>query len=163
MLGQHSAGVSGRYVRADNISMWFARIFDGASPEVRGLTKASFETTAMLIEHSVKELFQLYDIDNQSFDFKKKLTSAIRRLLPNGMANHILMTANHRAWRHCIEMRTSAHAEEEIRLVFSKIYRDISKRYPNLYQDAIVTVDKDQEDMNEEDQILEVKFANSKV
>lgn len=69
------------------------------------------------------------------FGLKKKVTSALRRYLPNGQANNILVTANHRAWRWMVESRTSFGAEEEIRQVFYDIGVELQKRYPALYQD----------------------------
>ena len=55
------------------------------------------------------------------FSLKKKLTSACRRLAPNGQTNEIGWSANVRTLRHLIEMRTSPHAEWEIREVFMEV------------------------------------------
>ena len=60
------------------------------------------------------------------FSHKKKLTSACRRLVPNGVENEIGWSANLRALRHMIEMRTSLHAEEEIR----KVFMDVAQLIP---------------------------------
>lgn len=70
------------------------------------------------------------------FSEKKKRTSAVRRILPNGMANEIAVTLNVRALRHTIQMRTSRHSEWEIRYVFQKIYRLCKEKWPNLFADA---------------------------
>lgn len=73
--------------------------------------------------------------DMKDFHTKKELTSAFRRIAPGGHTTNIIMTANHRAWRHMIEMRTSDGAEEEIRKVFSEVARLFKGTYPALYQD----------------------------
>jgi thymidylate synthase (FAD) len=71
----------------------------------------------------------------KNFNLKKRFTSAMRRLAPYGLATAIVCTGNHRMWRHTIAVRTSRHAEEEVRFVFGDIARDLAERYPNIYQD----------------------------
>lgn len=163
---RHRAGtafsqVSGRYVRVDDISMYMPEVFSQLSYEYGMYTKAAFQVTVELIEQAVKKLYKDLEIDSLTdFNLKKKITSAVRRLAPNGGANHIRVTANSRAWRHMIEMRTSEHAEEEIRIVFSMIYHDLAKRYPNIYQDAETRFVNENDELNN---IVEVKFKNSKI
>jgi thymidylate synthase (FAD) len=48
-------------------------------------------------------------------------------------------TANIRALRHTIEMRTDPGAEEEIRLVFGKIGEIMRTEVPALFSDYVVT------------------------
>lgn len=76
-------------------------------------------------------------VDN-SFDFgkRKKITSAIRRIAPNGQANEIGMTLNIRALRHLVQLRTQRFAEWEIRDVYNQIYRLTKARFPTLYHGA---------------------------
>ena len=69
------------------------------------------------------------------FGLKKRLTSAFRRILGNGQANHLVMTGNHRAWRHIIEMRTSVHAEEEIRVIIGDVAQQLKAKFPTIYAD----------------------------
>jgi thymidylate synthase (FAD) len=134
-VGTAFSQVSGRYVRTEDISMWFPEIFE--THEQHGLIKETFSEVLFQIENGIAKLTDILALDKlTNFNIKKKLTSALRRLAPNGMANHILVTANHRAWRHMIESRTTRHAEEEIRDVFGKIYFDLLSRYPNIYQDS---------------------------
>ena len=73
--------------------------------------------------------------DEKKFDRKKKLTSAFRRVAPIGLATTIGWSCNMRALRHIIEMRTDPGAEEEIRLLFAKVYDTLKDRYPNLFGD----------------------------
>jgi len=83
-----------------------------------------------------EELAEMFDIDNEK-DFKKKktLTSAFRRMAPIGLATSIGWSCNFRTLRHVLEMRTSPHAEEEIRHVFAQVYEIVKERYPNFFSD----------------------------
>lgn len=115
----------------------------------------TFQRVFEYLEQTQFELTQLLQLDDlDSFGDKKKLTSGMRRLAPIGLATGIIMSANIRTWRHVIEMRTNAAAEEEIRLVFGEIYDDMKDRYPNAFQDA-----------KEEtiDGLKQVTFASSKI
>ena len=66
---------------------------------------------------------------------KKRITSALRRILPDGMATSIIWTANHRTIRHVITMRTAEGAEVEIRYVFDKVARIMKEKFPLIYAD----------------------------
>ena len=72
----------------------------------------------------------------KDFTTKKKITSALRRMLPNGQGNEIGFTMNLRTMRHILEMRTSRHAEWEIRYVFNKVYDILVKKYPTMFFDV---------------------------
>ena len=63
------------------------------------------------------------------------MTSALRRILPDGLATNVIWSANHRTLRWVIEMRTDPSAEVEIRMVFDQIAQICKRDYPNLYQD----------------------------
>lgn len=78
-----------------------------------------------------------------SFHTKKMITSALRRWAPSGMTTNILVTCNHRTWRHLIEQRTAFGAEEEIREVFYNVGNQLRRRYPNIYQDIKEECDLD--------------------
>jgi thymidylate synthase (FAD) len=69
------------------------------------------------------------------FDEKKAWTSALRRMLPDGIATNIVWSANHRALRWVLEMRTSPGAEVEMRYVFDKVGDILQRDYPTLYGD----------------------------
>lgn len=137
---RHRAGcsysqTSGRYVRTDEISYWLPQ-------EIRGTTAEAFFHAAFAMQEKwMRALTKAFDMDNlKDFARKKKLTSAFRRLLGNGQSNHIVVTCNHRALRNIIEQRSSQHAEEEMRLVFGKVFEIVSERYPSLYSDAVSEV-----------------------
>ena len=152
---RHRAGtafsqVSGRYVRTDEISYYIPRdIYDQG-----GEVLATFTDAFRQMEENNRKLVERSGISGMAFDLKKRLTSAFRRIIGNGQANHIVVTANHRAWRHMIEMRTDPHAEEEIRVVFAEISRQLRSQFKAIYADAVVT---------EVDGIEVTKFSNDKV
>lgn len=73
---------------------------------------------------------------NLPFSKKKKLTSAIRRIAPNGQSNEIGYSVNLREIRHTILMRTAAVAEWEIRYIFNLIYNIMKDKYPLMFYGA---------------------------
>jgi thymidylate synthase ThyX len=77
-------------------------------------------------------------VPDNSFDFDKRkaITSAIRRIAPNGQANEIGMSVNIRALRHTVQLRTQRHAETEIRDVFGQVYDLVKERFPTIFYKA---------------------------
>jgi len=151
---RHRAGTafsqtSGRYVRLDQIDMYMPKDI-AETPSAAAI----FARAVAQMEENAAELAMVTNINSKPFNIKKRLTSAFRRIIGNGQANHIVVTANHRAWRHMIEMRTDPHAEEEIRVVFADISRQLRERFPTIYADAQVSV---------VDGIEVTKFEHSKV
>jgi thymidylate synthase ThyX len=111
----------------------------------------------VLIEDKYHELEELAGINKMTnFTLKKVMTSALRRILPNGMANTIVTTMNHRTCRHLLELRTNEHAEEEIRLAFWELFKTVKDRYPAIYADGT-------EHWIEDNPIPEIHFEASKV
>ena len=139
-LVRHRAGtafsqLSGRYVRTDSITMADLPSVISENPKATEI----FDACVLVQEQVIQMLSELYGLDNMSdFHKKKVITSAIRRIIGNGQANHIMFSANHRALRHMIEMRTNVGAEEEIRIVFNKIFEKVKDKFPALYADAQV-------------------------
>jgi len=135
-LVRHRAGTamsqeSLRFVRLDELSTY-------APTHIRESEEAMevFVRTVEQLEDIQQALAEMYTIDDgKKFDEKKKLTSAFRRLAPIGVATSIAWSCNFRALRHVIEMRTAPESEEEIRLVFGKVYEIVKDRYPNLMGD----------------------------
>lgn len=139
-LVRHRAGTamsqeSLRFVRLDKLSA-YAPVHireNEAGMEI-------FSEAIKQLEQVQIKLAEVYDIDNEAkFDVKKKLTSAFRRVAPEGVATTIGWSVNFRALRHVIEMRTDPHAEEEIRVVFAQVFDIVRKRYPNMFSDYEVT------------------------
>ena len=120
-----------RFVRLTDLD-WYAPVAIQESPEAMTIFARTMEELSRL----QGELSDLFDLDNQeSFDEKKEITSAMRRLAPIGLATNIGWSCNMRMIRHVIEQRTAPWAEEEIRLVFGEVARIAIERWPNLFQD----------------------------
>lgn len=134
-LVRHRAGAaysqeSLRYVRLEDLGLW---VPDNTDPYLVDLFKRTFET----LEELQKEMAKYLKLDELPFAEKKKLTSTMRRIAPIGLSTAIGATFNHRTLRHLIELRTSEHAEEEIRYVFDKLAQICTDNWPNMYQDFI--------------------------
>jgi len=72
------------------------------------------------------------ELDEKPMAERKHWTSQIRRVMPVGADNEIGWSCNVRALRHMIEMRTSRHAEWEIRYVFNEVAEIVARRWPIL-------------------------------
>jgi thymidylate synthase (FAD) len=134
-LVRHRAGTafsqeSGRYVRVQELELWQPECI-ASNPEAQAVFKRA-EQQAL---ENYRELERIFDINNQPFARKKELTSAMRRILPEGRPTNILVTANHRAWRNIIEQRTAEGAEAEIREVFIAVAERLRVNFPAIYAD----------------------------
>ena len=135
-LVRHRAGTafsqtSGRYVRNAEIDMYMPEELTAFPAAVEIFKRANAQ-----MGQNVADLVEVTEInDSKDFGLKKRLTSAFRRLVGNGQANHLVMTANHRAWRHVIELRTSLHAEEEVRATMLDVAKQLKERFPTIYSD----------------------------
>jgi len=146
-LVRHRAGTaysqeSLRYVRVTEIKMpaWNASIPPEAlsGEMVRKMSDAIGE-----LEARYNEIVNGVAWDSLSFDQKKRVTSALRRMLPQGLSTAIIFTANHRTLRWLIEMRTSPGAEFEIRKIFGQIGEICLRDYPLIYKDFQKTMLRD--------------------
>lgn len=66
---------------------------------------------------------------------RKTARQAARSVLPNATETKIFVTANARALRHFMEMRGSAGADTEIRMLANKVLDVMAKESPNLFGD----------------------------
>lgn len=66
---------------------------------------------------------------------RKRARQTARSLLPNATETKIVVTGNARAWRHFIELRASAGADTEIRVLAIKCLRLLQQEAPNLFGD----------------------------
>jgi len=119
-----------RYVRPPELKFW---IPDELSPEQATSMKEAVEQ----LEEAYRRLEGSIPWDSMDMDSKKRLTSAIRRILPDGLATNVIWSANHRTLRWVIEMRTDPSAEVEIRMVFDQIAQICKRDYENIYQDFV--------------------------
>lgn len=149
-LVRHRAGTafsqnSGRYIRLDSIDLVVDPILEPVEAELLEITQ--------FLEAKYAVMAEKLGMNQEGLDFakKKKLTSALRRIAPNGQTNEIGFTLNLRALRFVIQKRTDRAAEWEIRHVFAQVYKIAREIVPTLFCDATVT---------EVDGLLEVKFAS---
>ncbi|MGH2760104.1 MAG: FAD-dependent thymidylate synthase [Actinomycetota bacterium] len=68
-------------------------------------------------------------------DRRKRVQQTARSVLPNEAETILVMSANVRAWRHMVEMRTDEHAESEIRDLFFRIFLCLKLAEPVLFED----------------------------
>lgn len=129
-----------RFVRPTSLNAYFPNVFKDIKDEyVRNQVLGIFETTFIHLEDVQKTLVELLRMDEmKDFNMKKLLQSSMRRMMPIGLCTGIIVTSNHRNWRHLIELRTAPSAEEEIRVVFLDIAKSMQECDPNLYQDMLI-------------------------
>lgn len=136
-LVRHRAGCafsqeSMRFVRLEDVGMYIPQCIQEDK-----WARTMFEETVKDCEEAYAAMTKRLVKDDMPFSKKKELTSAIRRIAPSGHSTNIVVTANHRAWRHLFELRTAQGVEEEIGVVFGNdLYPQFKNRYPAFYQDA---------------------------
>ena len=134
---RHRVGVaysqtSGRYC---NLSNGFDIVSDGTLEYELGCEEVN--SVKEFLEDKYSEWTNALGLGERTFTEKKKLTSALRRwLVPPGVANELGMTLNLRELRHCIQMRTSRHAEWEIRCVFNQVFDLLGRNTRLIFHDA---------------------------
>lgn len=134
-LVRHRAGCaysqeSMRFVRLEDVGMYVPDCIM-ADEEA----EAIFKSQCVSAEKAYIAMVERLITNDMPFSKKKEITSAIRRIAPSGHATNIVVTANHRAWRHLFELRTAPGVEEEIGLVMDNLSRQFKLRYPAFYQD----------------------------
>ena len=151
-VGTGYSQASGHYIRVDGIKSWFPKVLEDhpRRAELFEFYKTRYED----LEQAQRDLAVLLDMDKQSFTMKKKLTTAMRRLVPDGIATILGFTVNHRQLRFMIEQRTSRSNDEEIRVTFAQLYAQASELYPAVFFDASVAYVEG---------LPEVTFSNKKV
>lgn len=128
-VGTAYSQTSGRYVRTDKLNLIIDPILEPIFPLV--------EEARVFLEDWYKRAVNEIKLDEvKDFATKKKITSALRRLMPNGQSNEIGYSVNLRTLRHTIELRTSRHAEWEIRDIYNQIFNLVLNKYPAMFKDA---------------------------
>jgi thymidylate synthase (FAD) len=141
-LVRHRAGMaysqeSLRYCRLEHLEIVLPPV---ASEHAEELIYDSVDHTRQTITQLNKML--LDDGTVTDFYTKKQLTSLIRRIAPIGVKTNIMFTANARALRHIIALRTSKHAEVEIREVFLEVASVCKEKCPNIFATVFMVGDK---------------------
>ena len=136
-VGTATSQESLRFVRLDDLHLW--------APTVIRENEEAMEIFAQTFEYLERlqiQLAQIFKLDKEGtpFHIKKLITSAMRRIAPDGLGTAIGWSANFRTLRWLLENRTHPSAEEEIRLVFGKVGEILLKRYPNIFADFTVEI-----------------------
>lgn len=136
-LVRHRAGSafsqeSLRFVRLAEIPFRIPEVMEPLRPQIISILETLEDFQISAAEH-----FEL-DKEGKSFHTKKEITSALRRLAPEGLTTVIFWTANVRTLRHTIAARTDKGAEEELRFVFNKIGEIMAAETPLLFGDFVV-------------------------
>lgn len=84
---------------------------------------------------AVEMLLKLAPSDLGKTDKRKWARGKARQLLPIGLETRMTVTANLRAWRHFLVMRSSQYAEAEIRRLAQELYWQISPYAPSVFKD----------------------------
>jgi thymidylate synthase (FAD) len=134
-LVRHRVGIaisqeSMRFVRITDIGMWLP---DELTEDQRSI----MDESACETEAFYKRLEASFKWDEMTMPQKKAATSALRRIIPDGIATNIIWTTNHRNLRHVLEQRTDPQAEIEIRQVFDAVGHIVTEKYPLIYQDFV--------------------------
>lgn len=128
-VGSAYSQTSGRYVRGDPVDIVFDPILEPVKEDVIAVQK--------VIEFEYGRMVKKMGLDGMtSFSLKKKITSALRRILPNGQSNAMGFSVNLRSLRHLVQLRTHRAAEWEIRHIFGQVYRLVKAKYPLIFHGA---------------------------
>lgn len=77
--------------------------------------------------------------DETATDYRKRIQSCSRETLPNCTEAPIIVTANTRAWRHIISMRTSPHADVRIRVPMIAVLKELQFVSRNHFGDFVIS------------------------
>lgn len=122
-----------RFVRLQDLPFRIPESMESMRPRIMALLEDMENFQIEAAEH-----FEL-DKEGKPFHEKKEITSAMRRLAPEGVSTVLFWTANVRTLRHVIQMRTDPGAEEELRIIFDKVGRIMVEEAPLLFGDFTVT------------------------
>ena len=77
---------------------------------------------------------------------RKMAREAARSVLPNSTETKIVVTANARAWRTMLELRSSEGAEQEIRRCAVAVLRVLQREAPGFFSDFEIYVGEDRKE-----------------
>lgn len=140
-LVRHRAGtafsqVSQRYVDDEHLRFVMPYEYNGSSKLIaqfeRRIDKAVEDYR--ITSHELREVIKRNDGES-STEYRKRIQSCSREVLPNCTEAPIIVTANVRAWRHIFSMRCSAHADVRIRRPMIEVLQSLRLKAPNLFSD----------------------------
>lgn len=102
----------------------------------------SLENSIVDYKASVERLLTLAPPNLEKRDQRKWARGKARQLLPISIETRMTVTANLRAWRHFIIMRSSRYAEAEIRRLAEMIYYKLYNLAPSVFSDMALNCEK---------------------
>lgn len=105
--------------------------------------KAQVEGAQATYVALVEKLMERYGWVDDKVHRRKMAREAARGVLPNSTETKIVATANARAWRTTLELRTSEGAEMEIRRCFVAVLRVLQAEAPAFFSDFEIYVAPD--------------------
>ena len=98
----------------------------------RGAWRAQIDAAQARTSRSVEQLMERYGWVTDKVHRRKMAREAARGVLPNSTETKIVVTANARAWRTMLELRSSEGAELEIRRMAVAVLRLLQQEAPAL-------------------------------
>ena len=138
-LVRHRAGfaysqLSQRYVDESHAAFVVPPAIQGDDALVAQWT-AQMESAQATYVALVEKLMQRYGWVDDKVHRRKMAREAARGVLPNSTETKIVVTANARAWRTMLELRSSEGAEMEIRRCAVAILRTMQNEAPGFFSD----------------------------
>jgi len=105
--------------------------------------KAQVERAQATYVALVEKLMERYSWVADKVHRRKMAREAARGVLPNSTETKIVVTANARAWRTMLELRTGEGAEQEIRRLAVLVLRTLQREAPGFFSDFEVYTAED--------------------
>ena len=149
-LVRHRAGfaysqLSQRYVDESEASFVVPPAIVGDAA-LEGAWRAQMETAQAAYVTLVEQLMERYAWVPDRVHRRKMAREAGRGVLPNSTETKIVVTANARAWRTMLELRSSEGAELEIRRVAIVVLRLLQDEAPGFFSDFEIYQAADRQD-----------------
>jgi thymidylate synthase (FAD) len=146
-LVRHRAGfafsqLSQRYVDESVASFVIPPAIAG-DEMLEGAWRAQVEQAQAVYVDLVAKLMERYGWIADKVHRRKMAREAARAVLPNATETKIVVTANARAWRTMLELRSSEGAELEIRRMSMAVLRLLAQEAPGFFSDFEIYVGED--------------------
>jgi thymidylate synthase (FAD) len=146
-LVRHRAGfaysqLSQRYVDESEASFVVPPAVAG-DEELESTWRAQIESAQSTYVALVGQLMERYSWVPDKVHRRKMAREAARAVLPNATETKIVVTANARAWRTMLELRSSEGAELEIRRLAVAVLRVLQEEAPGFFSDFEIYVADD--------------------
>jgi thymidylate synthase (FAD) len=146
-LVRHRAGfaysqLSQRYVDESEASFVVPPAVAG-DEELESAWRAQIESAQSTYVALVGQLMERYSWVPDKVHRRKMAREAARAVLPNATETKIVVTANARAWRTMLELRSSEGAELEIRRLAVAVLRLLQEEAPGFFTDFEIYVADD--------------------